>query len=290
MPARPRATSPTGTITRGTTNPNRLRRVDRWLLHLLSPVLRQDPDRLVVDLGYGATGVTPRELHDRLRRDFPQVRTLGLEIHPDRVAGAEAWVAPGLGFALGGFEVPVAGTVPSGTTAGERPLAIRASNVLRQYEESEVAAAWALMAARLAPDGVLVEGTCDEIGRKQVFVTIRPAAAGLGERLAHAAPPAVMPESLTISVDTGFIDRPSDVADRLPKALIHHNVPGERIHAYLRELDRWWDRAASLGALSARQRWVTMARSVRDAGVPVTHAPARWRLGEITVEWEHVAP
>ncbi len=39
-------------------------------------------------------------------------------------------------------------------------------NVLRQYDEDDVADAWARMCARLLqPDGILVEGTCDEIGR-----------------------------------------------------------------------------------------------------------------------------
>ena len=43
-----------GRITRGTTNTNRLRRVDRWIAR--HPVLRRTPDPLVVDLGYGASG------------------------------------------------------------------------------------------------------------------------------------------------------------------------------------------------------------------------------------------
>ncbi|WP_349829572.1 class I SAM-dependent methyltransferase [Brevibacterium litoralis] len=293
-------TRPEGTITRGTTNPNRLRRVDRWAVHLLEPVLRRASDRLVVDLGYGASGVTPRELHDRLRAAYPRVRTLGLEIHPDRVAGALPWATAGLDFRLGGFEIPV-DRAPAGTVPGERPVLVRAANVLRQYDEEEVRRSWARMAARLAPDGFLVEGTCDEIGRKQVFVTIRPAYAtvhrGLAERRGAAVslrtvddPPPVEPMTLTISVDTEVLERPSAVADRLPKALIHRNVPGERIYAYLQELDRHWDLAAGLAAFSGRQRWIAMASSAHAAGVPVVRSPARWRLGEITVPWDHVRP
>ncbi len=53
-----------GTVTRGTTNTNRLRRVDRWVA--AQPVLRRTSDPLVVDLGYGASGVTALELHQRL--------------------------------------------------------------------------------------------------------------------------------------------------------------------------------------------------------------------------------
>src|ERR1700712_5312190 len=42
-----------GLPTRGTTAPNRLRRVDRWLLWQLGPRLIEASDPLVVDLGYG---------------------------------------------------------------------------------------------------------------------------------------------------------------------------------------------------------------------------------------------
>jgi hypothetical protein len=62
---------PVGNITRGTTNTNRLRRVDRWIAEL--PVLRSTPDPLVVDLGYGASGVTALELQQRLAKARPDV-------------------------------------------------------------------------------------------------------------------------------------------------------------------------------------------------------------------------
>ena len=81
-----------GQITRGTTNTNRLRRVDRWIAR--HPVLRRTPDPLVVDLGYGASGVTALELEARLRGARPDgevgVQVVGLEIDPARVARADA--------------------------------------------------------------------------------------------------------------------------------------------------------------------------------------------------------
>ena len=46
-------------ITRGTTNTNRLRRVDRWIGE--QAAFRHAADALVVDLGYGASGVTTFE-------------------------------------------------------------------------------------------------------------------------------------------------------------------------------------------------------------------------------------
>ena len=77
---------PVGTITRGTTNPNRLRRVDRWLAGPQAWRLRRAEGMpVVVDLGYGASPVTAVELHDRLRRVRPDVQVVGIEIEPERV-------------------------------------------------------------------------------------------------------------------------------------------------------------------------------------------------------------
>ena len=57
-----------GDITRGTTNPNRLRRIDRWMLHAVCPIIRSSQDPIVVDLGYGATPVTTQEMFLRFRK------------------------------------------------------------------------------------------------------------------------------------------------------------------------------------------------------------------------------
>ena len=89
---------------------------------------------------------------------------VGIEIDPDRVAAAAALARPGVQFVRGGFEVPL--------PDGRRPLLIRAANVLRQYDESEVAGAWARMAGRLEAGGLLVEGTCDELGRLASWVAV----------------------------------------------------------------------------------------------------------------------
>ena len=51
-----------GDITRGTTHPNRLRRIDRWILHRPCSIIRAAADPLVVDLGYGASPVTTVEM------------------------------------------------------------------------------------------------------------------------------------------------------------------------------------------------------------------------------------
>ncbi|HEX4726943.1 MAG TPA: hypothetical protein VH298_04045, partial [Jatrophihabitans sp.] len=119
-----------GLPTRGTTNPNRLRRMDNWLIATQADRLRLDPSGapLVIDLGFGDSPVTVLELQDRLRPIRPDVRLLGLELDPDRVAAAVPASRAGLSFGRGGFEL-----------AGQRALLVRAANVLRQYPESAVA-------------------------------------------------------------------------------------------------------------------------------------------------------
>jgi hypothetical protein len=119
-----------------------------------------------------------------------------------------------------------------------------------------------------------VDGTCDEIGRRAAWVAV--AAAG--------------PVSLTLSLRLAGLERPSDVAERLPKALIHRNVPGEPVHAFLGALDAAWARSAPHGAYGVRQRWLAAAAAVQAAGWPLLDGPSRWRLGEVTVAWPAVAP
>jgi hypothetical protein len=255
-----------GVPTRGTTGPNRLRRVDRWLVATQAARLGAHPPALVVDLGYGASPVTTVELHDRLRAVRPDVRVLGLELDPERVAaGVAAARPPGLTFARGGFEL-----------AGHRPVLVRAMNVLRQYDEGAVASAWTTMLARLAPGGLLVEGTCDEIGRRACWFAI-PAGS-----LSLAGSDAV---TLTLSAHLSSLARPSELAERLPKALIARNVPGEEVHALLSALDQAWDRAAPHAPFGPRVRWSVAVADLREEGWPVLGDRRRWRLGELTVAW-----
>lgn len=269
---------PLGHPTRGTTAANRMRRVDRWLTGTHSDLLRGTERPFAVDLGYGASHVTPSEMLRRIRRVAPEAELTGLEIEPSRVESARLRQEPGLSFELGGFEIPTP----------RRPHVIRAFNVLRQYEEADVSAIWETMRSRLAPEGVLLEGTCDEIGRLAAWVTLGPEG----------------PRTLTLAVNPWRVERPSDVAERLPKALIHRNVPGERIHEFFLAADRAWLTAAPHGAFSPRQRWMATASALASAGWVLGAAPwragsekprvyggqARFRLGEMTLPWEAVAP
>ncbi|MFD1537475.1 class I SAM-dependent methyltransferase [Nonomuraea guangzhouensis] len=259
---------PVGSITRGTTGHNRLRRADRWIAAAHGRVLRGAARPLAVDLGYGASHTTTLELFTRLRRISADIEVVGIEIDPARVALAKPYERPGLSFALGGFELPVS----------RPPVLIRAFNVLRQYGEADAWRYWEALRGKLAPGGVLVEGTCSETGHRAIWAGV--------DRTG--------PRTLTLSARFDAFDRPSDLADRLPKTLIHRNVPGERIHAFLSDFDRAWARAAPYGAHGRRQRWLA-AVDVLAGTWPIHRTPplggtARWRLGELTLPWEAVAP
>jgi hypothetical protein len=249
-----------GLPTRGTTAPNRLRRVDRWLVGVHGDLLRRAPEPpLVVDLGYGASPVTAVELHARLRAVRDDVEVVGLEIDQERVDAAQPAARDGLSFRRGGFEL-----------AGLRPLVVRALNVLRQYEPDAAAEAWRTLQERLAPGGLLVEGTCDELGRRAAWVSLD--AGG--------------PRTLTLAAHLPTLPRPSELAERLPKALIHSNVPGQPVHALLQELDSAWDRSAPHAVFGPRARWTAACEGLEWPGADVRRA----RLGELTVPWSTVAP
>jgi len=228
--------------------------------------LESASDPVVVDLGYGRLPVTTLELAARLATVRPDVRVVGLEIDPHRVDAARAGSSGAEGsveFRLGGFEL-----------AGLRPVVVRAFNVLRQYPEDAVLDSWRSMQSRLAPGGVLVDGTCDELGRVSCWVLLDRDG----------------PLSLTLACDPTAIERPSDLAERLPKVLIHQNVPGQPIHALLDAADRAWAAAAGQSVFGPRARWRAMLAELRAAGVPVAQQRRSPRDAVLTVPWEAVAP
>jgi hypothetical protein len=241
---------------------------------LITSALTAAADPVVVDLGYGRTPVTTLELADRLRTVRPGIRVVGLEIDPERVAAAAqaaadrtaAAQAAGAGkveFEVGGFEL-----------AGLRPVLVRAFNVLRQYPLEAVADAWRTMQSKLAPGGLIVDGTCDELGRRCCWVLL--------DRTG--------PISLTLACDPQHIDRPSDLAERLPKILIHDNVPGQPIHTLLTAADRAWAAAAGHSVFGPRHRWRAMLAELRAGDVPMTVPNRPGRDAVLTVPWASVAP
>ncbi|WP_099246500.1 SAM-dependent methyltransferase [Mycobacterium sp. shizuoka-1] len=256
-----RPSRPVGVPTRGTTNANRLRRGDRWLVNSprVRAVLEAAADPVVVDLGYGRLPVTTLELAARLRAVRHDIRVIGLEIDPQRVVPD----VDGVEFRVGGFEL-----------AGLHPVLVRAFNVLRQYPEESVEQAWAQMRAQLAPDGLIMDGTCDELGRRCCWVLLDRDG----------------PVSLTLACDPRHIERPSDLAERLPKVLIHHNVPGRPIHSLLAAADRAWAASAGHSVFGPRDRWRAMLAELRAAGVPIQPQRRAARDAVLTVPWPAVAP
>lgn len=231
--------------------------------------MRALPHAIVVDLGYGAYPVTTRELADRLQQHVRgNVDVVGLEIDPGRVQQAIAFEGPHLKFRRGGFEL-----------AGMHADVVRAFNVLRQYDESSVQRSWQEMYQHLAPSGLIIDGTCDEIGRRAAWLAIR-----------RTEDTTAVPETLTLSTHVASLEKPSDLAERLPKALIHHNVPGQPVHEFLQAFDRAWALAAPHGTFGARQRWIAAVEHLVSTGTPVIGDRKRWSLGEITVPWILVAP
>lgn len=221
---------------------------------------------VIVDLGYGATPHTTLELAERLASVNPAIQVVGIEIDPERVAAAQPSASDRVSFVRGGFEVPLPNNRPADV--------IRAFNVLRQYDESEVGDIWYRLRSRISPHGIILDGTCDEIGRIATWVS-----------LGHDGP-----QTFTVAVRLAELVTPSIAAERLVKALIHRNVPGEKIHRFFADLDRLWAVSSPLQVYSPSQRWSATVRAMKGEGWPVHGTARQWRLGEITVDWVAVAP
>jgi hypothetical protein len=262
-----------GQITRGTTNTNRLRRIDRWIAR--HPVLRRAADPFVVDLGYGASAVTVFEL-EAAARARAGVDVLGLEIDPARVERARTQLLDVRAGARRSRPTltcpsPAAGSrcrrrrAPTCGAAGVQ----RAAAVRRARGEGCVG-----MTRRLHPDGILVEGTCDELGGS---------ARGRDRRRRRAtnAHAVVASERTRLAVDRrGALPKPSSTA----------TCPVSRVvHDFLRTLDEEWTRAVGTASFGPVQRWRAALDAMHAAGWPVG-GRARWRLGEVTVPWSLVAP
>jgi hypothetical protein len=187
---------------------------------------------------------------------------LGVEIDPQRVADAQPYAQEGLGFRLGGFNLPLA--------AGEAASIVRAFNVLRQYEEPEVEKALAALNATLTPGGLILEGTSDPLGRLLTFNLYRKQAEGMLERVALVLAP-------TLRAD--FLPRQFQAV--LPKNFIHHAEPGGPIDRFFAAWHAAWQQARSaLGAAGLRAVFFRSAlRLASHYGYAVDQRPALLRRG-----------
>ena len=236
-----RAAGPDAHDTRGKTAPQRLRRLDQFLM-ALEPGLLSPSDSTVIDLGYGRAPIPTIEWFERLRVHHPDVSMVGIERDPERVTAAEPHAQPGLSFRKGDFQLPL--------LKGERVRLLRALNVLRQYDESSATAAHRQLVAQIDEGGLVVEGTCDPPGRTMVVTLLRRRN---GE---------IHSEGLLFA--TSLVDpfNPRDFQAVLPKHLIHRMVDGEQIYQFFEA----WDRAAKLtrgrAAFGVRQHFVASAEEL----------------------------
>jgi len=223
----PQTGPPTGQITRGKTAPNRLRGVDRFLAAydplLLTAGTGLFADAPYVDLGYGAEPTTTLESAARLRRLNPDLRVVGVEIDPERVARGKPFVDELTDFRLGGFNLPL---------AGPDARLVRAFNVLRQYEADEVVPAVSQIMAGILPGGLLVDGTSDPVGRVWTANVLRRGE-GPAETAWHL-------EALVLGANLRSEFDPEAFQTRLPKSFIHRMVDGDPVHRFMED----WKAAA----------------------------------------------
>ncbi len=244
-----RSKKPLGLPTRGKTAPNRLRPTDTYLALCHAGFIRRLPG-LYVDLGFGETPQTTLETADRLRRFNPDLRILGVEIDPARVAAARAFSGPGTEFRLGGFNLPLG--------KGEHAAVIRAMNVLRQYPEDEYRASIEVLAGGLCEEGLLLEGTSDPPGRLMAFNLYRRAGG------------VTVCDGLVFSVRLRHPFSPRDLQAVLPKNHIHHAEPGSELDRFFGDWEACWRRALRRSPENPRHQFLLAARDLStDFGYPV---------------------
>jgi len=181
---------------------------------------------------------------------------LGVEIDPVRVAAAQPFVDALTDFRLGGFNLPLRRRA-DGTL--ETARAVRAFNVLRQYDEDAVAPAYAELAQHALPGALLVEGTSTPAGDLWVANVLRRA---------HRAP-TWRGEALVFSYGGRAPFDPGSFQAVLPKNLIHHVQPGAPITAFLAAWKAAAQRTRPARVWGDRQWFVEAGRSLREAGWPV---------------------
>ena len=277
------ARGPLGEATRGKTAPNRLRRVDTFVLlyarELIAmrnavggPASPRSADSCYVDLGYGETPTTTLESARRFRQVNPELSVLGVEIDRERVAAAERYADDRTHFRYGGFNLPLR------TGQDGRPEAvrlIRCMNVLRQYDEAAVEAAWSNLARTLLPGGLLIEGTSSPNGGLFVANLLRAAPAGQDPSLYEGL---VFSSNLRRAVD------PAELTAVLPKNLIHRIIPGEPIHAFFEDWQRAYRFSRGDAVWGVRWMWRETIRRLAEDGYAMDLRPALVERGYLVLK------
>ena len=224
----PNTNRPEGQVTRGKTAPNRLRNVDHFLASYDPALLSRGDelfrDALYVDLGYGAEPTTTLESAARLRLVNSGLKVLGIEIEPERVRRGQPFVDESTFFRLGGFNMPLQ-KGPNGQQ--ETVRLVRAFNVLRQYDESEVIPAYKSIMSSILPGGLFMDGTSDPFGRVWTGNMIRQNNDENNSDWNLEA--LVLGANLGVDLDVDAFQT------RLPKSFIHRMLPGEPIHQFMED-------------------------------------------------------
>lgn len=248
---------PEGQPTRGKTASNRLRRVDNFiLLHETSLLTRTDglfADSMFVDLGYGFDARTTLESASRFRRVNPNLKILGVEIDRERVEAALPFADNKTYFRLGGFNLPL--------QEGERVRLIRAFNVLRQYQERDVAPAYERLAQYVLPGGLMIEGTSNPFG--SVWC------ANLARRMDDES---WKMEALVFSTNFRMGFDVEEFQTILPKNLIHRVVEGEPMYDFFEAWKQAARETSALKTYGARQWFTAAAETLEQKGYRVNLA------------------
>ena len=256
---------PLGNVTRGKTAPNRLRQVDNFLLLYEAALITRRDNSMFVDLGYGAEAVTTIETAERFRKINPELNILGVEIEPERVAAALPFADERTFFRLGGFNLPL--------VSGESVRAIRAFNVLRQYDEVEVLPAWNQLAKYVQPGGLLIEGTST------------PSGAIWSANLLRRKSEFWHKEALVFFSNFHLGFDPEDFQTILPKNYIHRVIPGEPIYDFF---SAWKAAAAETSPIQTwglRQWYIAAAEALARRGYKI-NLRRKW-LSKGWLIWEN---
>jgi hypothetical protein len=241
--------------------------VDTWLVRYDPALLRRQGKAgewsWFVDLGFGAEPLTTLQSASILRRVNPQLPILGVEIDPERVTTALSFSDELTQFRVGGFNLPL--------ETGESVRAIRAFNVLRQYEEKQAAEATLLLIRQVQPGGLLIEGTSDPFGRVWTANILRRSKPE--GTITHRV------EGLLLSTNfhSGF--DPAMFQPVLPKNLIHHMLPGEPIFEFFETWKACARETVSFRSLGLRQWFAASAKALQQHGVSIDARPRFLRAG-----------
>jgi len=223
--------------TRGRTAPQRLQALDAYVVHLEQVLVLQTgigwEDAAFVDVGFGEYPWTTLESALAFRALNPDLRVIGVDRDPQRVALARVYENARTSFRQGGFELPLA--------PGESARLLRAMNLLRTYPEAAVLRAHEALGASLCEEGLLLEGSSDTSGGVLVAHLLRREGGGLRR------------EALLFHTDFSHGFAPLLFRDWLPRDLRRRVKSGEPIQAFFSAWTDAWKAAREDGAASPRE-------------------------------------